>query len=120
MWDWYADDQGVVRAGIAYDGNRWTIWYRDKPDEKLREIHGSFPKNDDSTVDRFIFRGDHSWVVTNERTGRFGLYKYDPKTQSIGWRSAVNSPSSDFTKVSDCFIFGAAAKNLACRANWIC
>jgi dipeptidyl aminopeptidase/acylaminoacyl peptidase len=84
VWDWYADDQGVVRAGIAYDGNRWTIWYRDKPEEKLREIHGKFPKDDDSTVDRFIFRGDKSWIVTNERTGRFGLYKYDVKTQTIG------------------------------------
>jgi dipeptidyl aminopeptidase/acylaminoacyl peptidase len=84
VWDWYADDKGIVRAGIAYDGNRWTIWYRDNPQDKLREIHGKFPKDDESTVDRFIFRGDKSWVVTNERTGRFGLYKYDPKTQTIG------------------------------------
>lgn len=84
VWDWYADDQGIVRAGISYDGNRWTIWYRDKPEEKLREIHGKFPKDDNSTVDRFIFRGDKSWIVTNERTGRFGLYKYDVKTQTIG------------------------------------
>ena len=84
VWDWYADDQGIVRAGISYDGNRWTIWYRDKPEEKLHEIHGKFPKDDNSTVDRFIFRGDKSWIVTNERTGRFGLYKYDVKTQTIG------------------------------------
>ncbi len=72
VWDWYADENGVVRAGISYDGPRWTIWYRDKAGEKLRPIRGKFPKDDDSTVDRFIFRGDHSWVVTNERTGRFG------------------------------------------------
>src|SRR4051794_14594052 len=84
VWDWYADDKGVVRAGIAYEGSRWTIYYRDKPDEKLRAIRGKFPKDDDSTVDRFIFRGDHSWIVTNERTGRFGLYKYDVKTQTVG------------------------------------
>jgi dipeptidyl aminopeptidase/acylaminoacyl peptidase len=84
VWDWYADDQGVVRAGIAYDGPRWTIWYRDKPNEKLRAIRGKFPKDDDSTVDRFIFRGENSWIVTNERTGRFALYKYDLKTQTIG------------------------------------
>lgn len=84
VWDWYADENGVVRAGISYDGPRWTIWYRDKAGEKLRPIRGKFPKDDDSTVDRFIFRGDHSWVVTNERTGRFGLYKYDLKTQTVG------------------------------------
>jgi dipeptidyl aminopeptidase/acylaminoacyl peptidase len=84
VWDWYADEHGVVRAGMAYDGDRWTVWYRDKPEEKLRAIRGKFPKNDDSTIDRFIFRGNNSWVVTNERTGRFGLYKYDLKTGAVG------------------------------------
>lgn len=84
VWDWYADDQGIVRAGISYDGDRWTIWYRDKPEDKLHQVHGKFPKDDNSTVDRFIFRGDKSWIVTNERTGRFGLYRYDLKTQTIG------------------------------------
>jgi dipeptidyl aminopeptidase/acylaminoacyl peptidase len=84
VWDWYADDQGVVRAGIAYDGQRWTVWYRDNPGEKLKEIHGKFDRDDNSTVDRFIFRGGKSWVLTNERTGRFGLYKFDAKTGTIG------------------------------------
>jgi dipeptidyl aminopeptidase/acylaminoacyl peptidase len=98
VWDWYADDKGVVRAGIAYDGSRWTIWYRDKPEEKLRAIRGKFPKNDDSTVDRFIFRGDNSWVVTNERTGRFSLYKYDLKTQTVG-QPIFENPDVDLDDV---------------------
>lgn len=98
VWDWYADEKGVVRAGIAYDGSRWTIWYRDKPEEKLRAIRGKFPKDDDSTVDRFIFRGDNSWVVTNERTGRFGLYKYDLKTQTMG-QPIFENPDVDLDDV---------------------
>ena len=84
VWDWYADEKGVVRAGISHDGSRWTIWYRDNPGEKLRPIRGKFPKDDDSTVDKFIFRGKSSWIVTNERTGRFGLYKYDLTSQTVG------------------------------------
>lgn len=84
VWDWYADEHGIIRAGIAYDGNRFTVWSRDKPEEKLRAVHGKFPKDNDSTVDRFIFRGGSSWVVTNERTGRFGLYKYDLKSGTVG------------------------------------
>jgi dipeptidyl aminopeptidase/acylaminoacyl peptidase len=84
VWDWYADENGVVRAGIAYDNHHWTVWYRDKPDEKLRPLRGKFAKDDDSSVDKFIFRGSESWVVTNERTGRFGLYKYDTKTGAVG------------------------------------
>lgn len=84
VWDWYADDKGVVRAGIAFRGRRWTVWYRDKPEEQLQATHGKFPKDEDSAIDRFIFRGDNSWIVTNERTGRFGLYKYDLKANAIG------------------------------------
>ena len=84
VWDWYADNKGVVRAGIAYEGRKWTVWYRDKPEEELRDVHGKFPKEDDSAIDRFIFRGDNSWIVTNEKTGRFGLYKYDVKTNTVG------------------------------------
>jgi dipeptidyl aminopeptidase/acylaminoacyl peptidase len=84
VWDWYADDSGVVRAGVAYNNRRWTVWYRDKPKEKLRAVSGKFDKDDDSAVDRFIFRGNASWIMTNERTGRFGLYRYDTKTGAIG------------------------------------
>jgi len=84
VWDWYADDQGVIRAGVSYDDRKWTVWYRDKPDEKLREIKGKFDKADEGSVDKFIFRGGNSWILTNERTGRFGLYKYDVATGTIG------------------------------------
>ncbi|HEX6740327.1 MAG TPA: S9 family peptidase [Sphingomicrobium sp.] len=84
VWDWYADEHGVVRAGVSYSNRRWTVWYRDKPEDKLQAIRGKFEKADDSAVDRFIFRGSNSWIVTNQRTGRFGLYKYDTKTGAIG------------------------------------
>ena len=97
VWSWYADEQGVVRAGIAYDGARWTVYYRDKPGEKLKQIHGKFPKGD-SKVDRFIFHGDKSWVLTNERTGRFGLYKFDTKTGTIA-DAIYENPEVDVDKM---------------------
>jgi hypothetical protein len=28
IWDWYADEQGVVRAGFGWSGDRWTMIYR--------------------------------------------------------------------------------------------
>jgi len=85
VWDWYADDTGVVRAGVAYEGRRWTIWYRDKPEEKLRKMRGKFAKDDDSAVDRIIFgRDGNSWILTNERTGRFGVYTYDLSNGEVG------------------------------------
>lgn len=85
VWDWYADDDGVVRAGVAYEGRRWTVWYREKPGEKLRRMSGKVAKDDDSAVDRIIFgRNNNSWILTNERTGRFGVYTYDLKTGAVG------------------------------------
>ncbi len=98
VWDWYVDNKGVVRAGIAYKGPWWTIWYREKPQDALKAIHGTFPKDDGSTVDRFIFRGDKSWIVTNERSGRFGLYKYDTKTGSVG-ETIFEHPEVDVSDV---------------------
>lgn len=99
IWDWYADDQGVVRAGVSYTDHHWKIWYRDKPGEPLQVIKGKTDENDDSAVDKFIFRGDESWVVTNEKTGRFGLYRYDTKNGGIG--SAIfESPDVDVKDVN--------------------
>lgn len=85
VWDWYADDEGVVRAGIAYEGRRWTVWYRDKAEEKLRPIRGKLARDEDAAIDRIIFgRGDNSWIITNEKTGRFALYRYDLKSGEVG------------------------------------
>ena len=85
VWDWYADDDGVVRAGIAYSDRRWTIWYRTAAGEPLKRTRGKFDKKDDSAVDRVIFGpGSNAWIITNERTGRFSLYRYDISSDAIG------------------------------------
>ena len=98
VWDWYADEEGVVRAGVAYEGRKWTLWYRDKAEEKLRKIRGKIKDDKESTVDRFIFRGESNWVVSNEKTGRFALYQYDLKTGEIG-QPIFEHQSSDLNNV---------------------
>lgn len=100
VWDWYADEKGVVRAGMAYDGRKWTVWYRDKPGEKLRAIRGKIAKDDNAAVDRIVFgRGDKSWIITNERTGRFALYKFDLKTGEVG-QAIFEHPEVDIDDVT--------------------
>jgi dipeptidyl aminopeptidase/acylaminoacyl peptidase len=100
VWDWYADGHGVVRAGVAYEGRRWTIWYRDKPGDKLEAIRGKIAKNVDAAVDRIIFgRDENGWIITNERTGRFGLYKYDLKTAAVG-QAIFEHPEVDLDDVT--------------------
>jgi dipeptidyl aminopeptidase/acylaminoacyl peptidase len=85
VWDWYADSDGVVRAGLAYSERSWKLFYRDKAGEPLRVIRGKFDKNADSSVDRFTFgQSGTGTIVTNERTGRFAVYRYDFKTGTVG------------------------------------
>ncbi|NJC05148.1 dipeptidyl aminopeptidase/acylaminoacyl peptidase [Sphingomonas kaistensis] len=99
VWDWYADSDGVVRAGFAYDNRAWKLFYRDKAGEPLRTIKGKFDKNSDSSVDRFTFgRAGTGTIITNERTGRFGVYRYDFTSGSIG-EAIFEDPEVDVTGV---------------------
>jgi dipeptidyl aminopeptidase/acylaminoacyl peptidase len=107
IWNWYADDNGIVRAGVAYDGPHYKVWYRDNAGEELHEVKGKLQTNDDSTVDRLIFHGGNTWVLTNARTGRFGLYKYDVKTGAIG-TAIFEHPEVDVDNV----VFNAATGDL--------
>jgi len=85
VWDWYADADGVVRAGLAYDERAWKLFYRDTAGEPLRVIKGKFDRNSDSSVDRFTFgRAGTGTIITNERTGRFAVYRYDFRTGTLG------------------------------------
>ena len=101
VWDWYADGAGVVRAGIAYSGNRWTIWYRDKAGDPLVAVKGKREKNDDAgMVDslRFLSADNSGLIVTNSRTGRFAAYHYDFATGTIG-DAIYENPQVDISTV---------------------
>lgn len=88
VWNWYADNQGVVRAGIAYSGERWTLWYRETAGDPLKPIRSKAAKKDDDkgAVDgmRFLAGDNSGMIITNSRTGRFAAYHYDFKTGTIG------------------------------------
>jgi dipeptidyl aminopeptidase/acylaminoacyl peptidase len=85
VWDWYADSDGVVRAGLAYDERAWRLHYRDRAGEPLRAIKGKFDKDANASVDRFTFgQGGTGTIITNERTGRFAVYRYDFRSGIVG------------------------------------
>lgn len=123
VWDWYADDEGVVRAGIAYEGRKWTVWYRDKAGDPLKKTRGKFAKDDDSAVDRVMFGpNNNGWIVTNERTGRFGLYRYDFATGAVG-EAIFENPEVDLDDVSydptSGTIYGISYQDDRPRVKWI-
>lgn len=102
VWDWYADNAGVVRAGIAYSGERWTVWYREKAGDPLKPIRSKTAKGDDDkgAVDgmRFLAGDNSGMIITNSKTGRFAAYHYDFKTGTIG-DAIYENPEVDISSV---------------------
>jgi dipeptidyl aminopeptidase/acylaminoacyl peptidase len=97
VWDWYADNDGVVRAGLATLDGKWWVYYRSKADADFqrtqrREMAG----RDDTRIDRFMVVGNSNigFAVAAGKTGRFGLYRYDFATDALGERIFEN-PSVD-------------------------
>jgi dipeptidyl aminopeptidase/acylaminoacyl peptidase len=88
VWNWFADSSGTVRAGVGVEGRRWWLLYRKDADGKFEKIMRRTVKRDDEegAIERFIpINGsDHGYAVTNARTGRYGLYRYDFSSDAIG------------------------------------
>jgi dipeptidyl aminopeptidase/acylaminoacyl peptidase len=86
VWNWYADSDGVVRAGVDYSDNRIRLYYRTHAGDELRRIDSRRSTQDGSVIDmiRFLRNTDRGLVVTNAVTGRFGVYSYDFATDTRG------------------------------------
>lgn len=103
--DWYADTQGVVRAGRGYQGGFMRFYVRAPGETSFRHIAGVRYEEIEGEIDtvRIPSTGDKSFVVTNEKTGRFGLYEFDWKTGEIGKALYENAKVDidDFTLTDD-------------------
>ena len=80
VWDWYADQDGTVRAGIGATDSRWFMIYRAGETDKWRTVVKAKVDDEDAGFDAFrIFVGsDQGYrVMLNEATGRLALYAFD-------------------------------------------
>jgi dipeptidyl aminopeptidase/acylaminoacyl peptidase len=89
VWNWFADSSGTVRAGVGVEGRRWWLLYRKEADAKFEKVMRRTVKStddDEGVIERFIpLNGsDQGYAVTNARTGRYGLYRYDFASDSLG------------------------------------
>lgn len=100
IWSWFVDDRGTVRGGISYDSGSWTVHRRDPETGELKRAgSGKVAPGRESAVDSIglLAGGDSGIIVTNERTGRFGVYRYDLGAQAIG-EPIFEHPEVDVTK----------------------
>lgn len=99
IWGWVTDGSGTIRLGISYgDNGRWTVYRRDPATGALERMAKGKQPEPDSAVDSIsMLAGSQSGViVTNERTGRFGVYEYDLPTATVG-KAIFEHPRVDVT-----------------------
>lgn len=123
VWDWFADRDGVVRAGVDYSNGRITLLYRGGPGEDLRRIDSRGYPQDGSVIEtiRFIDGSDRGIVVTNAVTGRFAVYLYDFATDTRG-EAIFEHPQVDVSlpiMSADGRVDGVAYEDDRVRFHWI-
>lgn len=87
VWSWYADATGVVRAGLGSDLDSWWLYYREREDGSFRKIKGK--RSADMTLSNMemlipVAGSDKGFAIANKATGRYGVYRYDFATDTIG------------------------------------
>lgn len=107
IWDWYADDHGIVRAGLGFGpSGRWTMIYRASESDKFKTVVKAREDDDEAGYDAVrIFQGsDEGYIIrNNEKTGLFALYKFNFATRQVGdliFESTTND-IDDFDLSSD-------------------
>jgi dipeptidyl aminopeptidase/acylaminoacyl peptidase len=96
VWDWYADDKGVVRAGFGFTNQRWWMMYRAADGQPFKQVVKARYDDDDAGFDAFrIYQGSDEGfrILKNEATGRYALYKYNFATRTAGdlvYQNATN------------------------------
>ncbi len=106
IWEWIADDSGIVRMGISYVHRAIKIYYRRSNEDKFELISKIKENEDDETqknqlleVVRVVSGKDEGYVLSNKETGRFALYKFNYLTREIG-EKIFDHPENDLTSFS--------------------
>lgn len=86
VWEWFTDNNGVVRAGIGFDDKSWSMVYRKSEDEKFRKLGKARYDDENAGYDllRLAAGTDEGYILNNKATGRYALYKFNFATKQLG------------------------------------
>lgn len=123
MVRWIADADGEIRAGMALERDGYTLRLRDSTGAPFRTaltFEGTPGASDFQVV--IPLSGRPGFVLTNTRTGRFGVYAFDLAAQAVG-EPVFEHPEVDvdgFTQMPDGSgveaVFYAVDRD---KVNWI-
>jgi hypothetical protein len=68
IWEWYADDQGVVRMGTGWSSGKMRVTYRKTAEDRFREIAriGEDDKEKLWDISRIVGGSDEAYVVDED------------------------------------------------------
>lgn len=86
VWQWIADDEGVVRIGLGMDNRKLKVWYRKTADEPFRLIARVRPDDEDELWDvvRVIADSDEGLVIEPGDSGHLALRRFNMATREAG------------------------------------
>jgi dipeptidyl aminopeptidase/acylaminoacyl peptidase len=103
--EWFADFEGAVRAGMGYQGGFVRMYAREPDGNHFRHVAGIRDEEFEGEIStiRIPAASEKSLVMTNQKTGRFGLYEFDWSSGEIG-KVVYENPAvdiDDFTLTED-------------------
>ncbi len=87
VWNWVADNNGVVRMGTGWLGGQFKVFYRSDATGELELV--ARVKDGQKTTDRYwdavqiIGGSDEGYVLSEGETGRVGLRRYNFATRTM-------------------------------------
>ncbi len=124
LWNWYADDKGVVRAGFVFGESSWKMIYRAKDGEGFRTVVRAGNDDDEAGFDAFrIYQGtDEGYrIMLNEATGRYALWRFNFATRQRG-EMVFEAPGVDIddfdTQLDGANLYAAWFTDDRPRAHW--
>jgi dipeptidyl aminopeptidase/acylaminoacyl peptidase len=86
VWEWIADDEGIVRVGLGFEGGKLKVWYRKVAGEPFRVVARLRPGDKDELweVVRLISNSDESLVIEPGESGRLALRRFNMATREVG------------------------------------
>lgn len=82
--DWYADGNGVVRAGVGIDDDRYQLWIRQDGDDKFEAVIDHRILEEDGPKFAGFHADPNRVYVTALNEGRDAIFEFDVKSRSLG------------------------------------
>ncbi|HEU4650350.1 MAG TPA: alpha/beta fold hydrolase [Croceibacterium sp.] len=100
VWQWVADDKGVVRLGLGWDSGKLKVWYRKSADEPFRVVARIGRDDEDELWDvvRLISGSDEGLVLEPGDSGHLALRRFNMATREVG-EIVYENPDWDLERV---------------------